>query len=219
LEALVIFGAGSVAQLALRYFATDSPYRVVAFTVDDDRRSGDRFEGLPLVGWSELPRLFPPGECDLFIALGYSQMNRARATKYEAGLALGYRLASYVSTRCSYLTEREPGDNCFVLEDNTIQQEARLGNDVFLWSGNHIGHHAVIEDHCFVSSHVVVSGHARVGAFSFLGVNATIHNGVTVAPRTLVGAGAVICGDTAEGSVWVPPRSICLPKDSDDVEL
>jgi acetyltransferase-like isoleucine patch superfamily enzyme len=65
----------------------------------------------------------------------------------------------------------------------------------------------------------VISGHVRVGEFSFLGVNSTIHNGVTVAPRTLVAAGAVISRDTKEGSVWVPAPSVCLLKDSNDVEL
>ena len=52
----------------------------------------------------------------------------------------------------------EIGENCFIFEDNTIQPFVKIGDDVVLWSGNHIGHHAEIGDHCFISSHVVISG-------------------------------------------------------------
>ena len=56
------------------------------------------------------------------------------------------------------ISPRPPGDNCFILEDNTVQPFVTIGNNVTLWSGNHIGHDSVIEDDCFISSHVVVSG-------------------------------------------------------------
>ena len=78
--------------------------------------------------------------------------------------SLGYELVSYVSSRCSFLSQYPPGDNCFILEDNTVQPFVRIGSNVTLWSGNHIGHDSVIGDHCFISSHVVVSGHVSIGA-------------------------------------------------------
>jgi len=31
-----------------------------------------------------------------------------------------------------------------------------IGNNVTLWSGNHIGHDAMIDDHGFITSHVVI---------------------------------------------------------------
>ena len=53
------------------------------------------------------------------------------------------------------------GDNCFIFEDNTVQPFVTLGNNLVLWSGNHIGHHSTLRDHCFISSHVVISGFCR----------------------------------------------------------
>ncbi len=216
---IVIFGAGDIARLAHVYFTRDSEHEVVAFTVDREYRQGDDFRGLPLVGFDEVTRLYPPDRFQMFVALSYNRMNRARAAKYEAARGLGYRLVSYVSSRCTFLTDHPVGDNCFILEDNTIQPEVRIGNDVTLWSGNHIGHDAVIEDHCFIASHVVVSGHVRIGAYCFIGVNVTLRNSITIAPRTLLGAGAVILGDTVEGGVYVPQRARLLDKTSDEVDL
>jgi len=88
-----------------------------------------------------------------------------------------------------------------------------------LWSGNHIGHDAVIGDHCFISSHVVISGRVNVGEYCFLGVNATIRNAITIAPETLVGAGSIIMTDTEPKSVYVPERTAVFKKTSDKIKL
>jgi sugar O-acyltransferase (sialic acid O-acetyltransferase NeuD family) len=216
---IVVFGAGDIARLAHHYFETDSDHRVVAFCVDRDYRRGDEFQGLPLVDFESVADRYPPSDFKMFVAVSYAKMNRVRAEKYGRARELGYELASYVSTRCSYLTDRPVGDNCFILEDNTIQPFVSIGNDVTLWSGNHIGHDSVIEDHCFISSHVVVSGHVRIGPYCFLGVNATLRNSITIAEGTLVGAGAVIMKDTVPKGVYVAGRTELFPKRSDQMEL
>lgn len=215
---LVIFGTGDVARLAHVYFRTDSPHDVAAFVVDAAFKDSDTFEGLPLVSFNDAVKRFPPSEYAAFVAIGYSRMNRARKEKYEQLRAAGYELVSYVSSRCTYLTA-PPGDNCFILEDNTVQPFVTIGNDVTLWSGNHIGHDSVIEDHCFITSHVVVSGHVRVGTGSFLGVNATVRNAITIGPESLIVAGAVITKNTPPKSVFFPERAKRAPKLSDEIEL
>ena len=216
---LVIFGAGDIARLAHFYFTRDTSHEVVGFTVDAPYRKDDAFQGLPLVDFETVTESFPPEICRMFVALSYARMNQARADACARAKRSGYALESYVSSRCTYLSDHPPGENCFVLEDNTVQPFVRIGADVTLWSGNHVGHDSTIEDHCFVTSHVVVSGNCRVGAYSFLGVNATLHNSVRLAPRTLVAAGAVVSKDTTEGAVLVPARSLLLDKTSDRIEL
>ena len=216
---LVIFGAGDIARLAHHYFTHDSPHEVAGFVVDRAYRSGDEFLGLPFADAEDVTQRFPPGEYAMFVAISYVHMNAVRAEKYATMKAAGYQLLSYVSSRCSYLSATPPGDNCFILEDNTIQPFVRIGNNVTLWSGNHIGHDSTIEDHCFITSHVVVSGHVRVGTRSFIGVNATLRNSITIAPQTLIGAGAIIMKDTKEKGVYMPERAKLFSKSSDEIEL
>jgi sugar O-acyltransferase (sialic acid O-acetyltransferase NeuD family) len=216
---LVIFGTGDIARLAHYYFTRDSEHDVVAFTVDESFRRSDDFLGLPLVAFETLTERYSPRDYAMFVAVSYARMNRVRAEKYEAARGYGYRLVSYVSSRCSYLTDHPVGDNCFILEDNTVQPFVRIGNNVTLWSGNHIGHDSIIEDHCFLASHIVVSGHVRIGQSCFIGVNATLRNSISIAPRTLIGAGAVIMKDTKEAGVYLPPRAELFHKTSDEIEL
>jgi sugar O-acyltransferase (sialic acid O-acetyltransferase NeuD family) len=191
----------------------------VAFTVDSAYRQAETFLDLPLAPFEQVVELYPPSRYSMFIGIGYSKMNHGRAAKYAEAKALGFTLVSYISSRCTFLSETPAGDNCFILEDNTIQPYVRIGNDVTLWSGNHIGHDSVIDDHVFIASHIVVSGHVHVGAYTFIGVNATLRNDIRLAPETLVGAGAVIMKNTIEKGVYLPQRAELFSKRSDQVEL
>jgi len=215
---IVIFGAGDIARLAHRYFTSDSPHDVVGFVTDREHRHGETFLGLPWIDTDQLGTRFPPSGHEAFVAISYARMNRLRAAKYAEMKDAGYRLATYVSSRCTYLTDSPPGDNCLILEDNTIQPFVTIGNDVTLWSGNHVGHDSRIGDHCFISSHVVISGHVSVGAYSFIGVNATLRNSITIGDATLIGAGSVVMKDTRPKSVYVPERTKVFPKSSDEIE-
>jgi sugar O-acyltransferase (sialic acid O-acetyltransferase NeuD family) len=216
---IVIFGAGDIARLADFYFSTDSEHEVVAFTVDAEYLTGNEFLGRPLIPFDQAASAYPPSSYKMFVALSYARMNQVREAKCNEARAAGYGLVSYVSSRCSFLTQYPFGDNCFILEDNTVQPFVRIGNNVTLWSGNHIGHDSSIGDHAFISSHVVVSGHVEIGSNCFIGVNATIGNGITVAPFTLVGAGALIMKDTTARSAFVPARTEPFRKTSDQIDL
>lgn len=216
---VVIFGAGEIAELAHYYFTHDSSHEVIAFTVDKQYRQTDTFLALPLVDFDSVVQHYPPSEYSMFIALSYSKMNKLRADKYTRAKEYGYELVSYLSSRCTFLSDVPVGQNCFILEDNTIQPFVKIGNNVTLWSGNHIGHGAVIDDHCFIASHVVISGNVHVGEYCFIGVNATLRNGITLASGTLIGAGAIIMEDTIEKGVYVPQRAKLINRKSDEVEL
>jgi len=216
---IVIFGAAVNARLAHWYFTRDSEHNVVAFTTDPGYREGDTFQGLPVVDFTTVAEAYPPSDYKMFVALGYTGMNRVRARKYQEAKALGYDIVSYVSTRCTYLSEEPPGENCFILEDNTVQPFVRIGDNVTLWSGNHIGHDSEIQSHCFISSHVVISGNCLIGEYSFLGVNSTLRDGIQIAPHTLLGAGSVIMKDTQEKGVYVPRPTQLVRDNSDDVNL
>jgi sugar O-acyltransferase (sialic acid O-acetyltransferase NeuD family) len=205
---LVIFGAGDIAQLAWFYFTHDSDREVAAFTVDREYAESPQFNGLPLVPFDEIRSRYSPDEYDMFIAVSYAKRNSVREKKFIEAQAMGYRLASYISTRLTIFPGVTTGSNCFLLEDNTIQPFVTIGDNVTLWSGNHIGHHSIIEDHCFITSQVVISGGVRVGRNCFVGVNTTIRDHVSLGDRTLIGAGSLILHSTEPGSVYVAAETM-----------
>jgi sugar O-acyltransferase (sialic acid O-acetyltransferase NeuD family) len=148
--------------------------------------------------------VFAPDAVCFFVAVSYAKINALRAEKAAAAKERGYNLASYLSSRATVFPGFELQENCFILEDNTIQPFARVGANVTLWSGNHIGHHSVIEDDVFVASHVVISGGVKIGRGSFLGVNVTIRDHVTIGERCVIGAGALVLENQPDFSVVAP---------------
>src|SRR6056297_833050 len=139
---LVIFGTGDIAELAWYYFTSEDRCEISCFTVDRDF----------------IEKKCPANEYKMFIAISYSGLNRLRAQKYFEAKQKGYSFLSYISPKATIYDNSSTGENCCVFEDNTIQPFVKIGNNVTLWSGNHVGHHSVIEDHCFITSHVVISG-------------------------------------------------------------
>ena len=200
---LVIFGAGDIAQLAHYYFDSDSGYEVVAFCVDQTHFTQAEFMGLPVVTFEDVEASYPPHQYHMFIAFSYSKLNQVRAEKYQAAKQKNYTLASYLSSKATLLNSSAIGDNCFILEDNTVQPFVQIGNNVTLWSGNHIGHHSTLHDHCFIASHVVISGGVEVGERCFIGVNATVRDHVSIGDMCVIGAGALILSDTEASGVYI----------------
>ena len=207
MKELVVFGNTDNAELAHHYFAQDERRRVAAFCVDREYLREATFRGLPVVPFEEVRERFPPETHEMFVAVGYARLNALRKEKFLAAKAMGYSLASYVSPHATVLTEHPPGENCFILEDNTIQPFVRIGNNVTLWSGNHIGHHSTIGDHTFIASHAVVSGRVAIGESCFIGVNATIRDHVKIGERCVLGAGALILADAEADGVYVGPAT------------
>ncbi|QXW17946.1 acetyltransferase [Comamonas aquatica] len=191
-EKLVIFGVGETAHLAYEYFTHDSSYEVSAFAVDVDYLKDNEFCGLPVVDISSVNQKFPSEMYKGFVAFSSGKLNRNRINMVSRAEALGYELVSYISSKAFVWHNVEIGGNCFILENNTLQPFTKIGKNVVLWSGNHIGHRSVIHDNCFISSHCVISGFCEIGDSTFLGVNCTIEDGVVIAADNFIGSGAII---------------------------
>lgn len=198
----MIFGVGDFARTAKTYLTADSDHVVVAFTVNREYADRDVLDGLPVVPFESLQHSHPPSDHEMFVAIGFSGVNRRRRAVYEDVKQQGYSLITYVSSAAVAVGGVDVGDNCFIFEANVIQPNVSIGNDVIIWSGNHIGHDSKIGDHCFIASHAVISGNVEIGASCFVGVNATLRDGVRVGPECVIGAGALIMKDTEPGSVY-----------------
>ncbi|MFE1815276.1 acetyltransferase [Metapseudomonas otitidis] len=192
---LIIVGAGEFAMIAYEYFTHDSEYEVVAFSVEKEFIKDSSLYDKPIVPFESIQEHYPPSGTEVFVAVPASQLNRLRTRLYSEAKTKGYVCATYISSRAFVWHNSKIGDNCFIFENNTIQPFVEVGNNVVLWSGNHIGHRSIIEDNCFLSSHVVVSGYCRIGSSSFIGVNATINDRINIANDCVIASGTLVNKD------------------------
>jgi sugar O-acyltransferase (sialic acid O-acetyltransferase NeuD family) len=192
---LVLIGDSAFAEIAYEYFQHDSVYEVVSFCVEREFLKRDTLFGLPVIAFEDLPGLYTPADHSFFAANVYTQKNQLRTRLYRAAKEKGYTPASYISSHAFVWPNCQIGEHCFIFENNVVQPFVKIGDNVILWSGNHIGHHSTIMDHCFFSSHVVVSGFCRIGEACFMGVNSTVANNLNIGNNCIIGAGALILSD------------------------
>lgn len=181
-------------------------------------KNKQKMNGKPVVNFDDVEHRYPPEEYDFFVAVGYSDTNKLREGICKSAKQKGYSLTSYVSSKAITWPGFKCGENCLILESNNIQPYVSIGNNVTLWSGNHIGHHSIIEDNAFISSHVVVSGGCHIKRNSFIGVNATLRDHICVEEYNIIAAGALLTKSTAAYGVYVGAPAKPLDKKSFELD-
>ena len=195
---LIIVGDSAFAEIAYEYFTHDSKYEVVAFSVEQQYIKRSTLFELPIIPFEELENRYNPKDYSFFAANVYTQRNKLRTRLYTQAKAKGFSPASYISPNAFVWRNCEIGEHCFIFENNVVQPFVKIGSNVILWSGNHIGHHSVIKDNCFIASHVVISGFVEVGESCFMGVNATVANNITIGNNCVIGAGALVLANVED---------------------
>jgi len=129
-------------------------------------------------------------------------LNKFRERIYNIGKQKGYNFYTYISSKANVFTDYI-GENCFILEDNTIQPYTKIGNNCVLWSGNHIGHHSIIEDHVFITSHTVISGMCLIKKYCYLGVNSSLKDNIVLEEGSVIGMSASVTKNTDGNSIYI----------------
>lgn len=205
---VVIFGTGKTAEVVHHRLARESDHRVVGFTVDAPYLAEREKDGLPVVAFDEVEARFPPSRHAMMVAIGYHDLNRARAGRCAAAKAKGYRLLAHVGGDARAVDPGAVGENCFVMDARSLQPGVRIGADCFVFDGARLGHHTRVGDHCWIASGAAVGGASTIGDFCFLGLNATVGHEVRIGELCFLGAGALVTKSAA-------PRSVFVARDTD----
>ncbi|MGE0590827.1 MAG: acetyltransferase [Cyclobacteriaceae bacterium] len=204
---LIIFGTGKIAEVVSYYALSECGLAIAAFTVDRASKQSDTFLGRPVVPFDELPTLYPADQFDIFIAVGYHNLNKLRAEKYTTAKALGYQAVSIVSPHAALASNVVYGENCFIMPPCIIHPYVTMGNNVFVWSGTMIGHHSVIADHCWFTSSCNIGGNVTMGENCFVALNATVSHSVRIGRVCFLGANTLVTKDLDDGKVVISESS------------
>lgn len=200
---LVIFGTGKIAEVVYYYAVHECGLKVVAFCVDASYKNLDQFLGLPVVSFEDVEHKYPPADYNMFVAIGYHDLNSLRKTKCNNAIQKGYKLVSVISPLANLPSNVKTGYNCFIMPPTIVHPCVVLGNNVFVWSGSLVGHHSTIEDNCWLTSSCNISGNVTIGANSFVAVNATIGHSVHIGKNCFVGANALVTKNLREEQVVI----------------
>jgi UDP-3-O-[3-hydroxymyristoyl] glucosamine N-acyltransferase len=92
----------------------------------------------------KLKIIFQIREYSIHVALSYRNLNKNREEKFKYFEKKNYNFASFISDKSTILTDKKNlGRNLFILEEQSIQTGVKIGDNVMIWSNNHIGHNSV----------------------------------------------------------------------------
>ena len=202
---LLIFGAGKISEAVSYYFERDSEFEIISYVVDDVFATKETFLNKPLIGLSAVENKYPAKDIYVFIATGYQGINSLRSEKYQYFKDAGYAFASYVSPYVK--GDFSLGENSIIMDNAVIQPCVEFGNNVFIWGGAMVGHHAVIEDHCWLTGGCLIGGITKLGKSTYVGLGATRGNEVQVGEQCMIGASTLLIKSIKSKTVFLEPAT------------
>lgn len=107
----------------------------------------------------------------------------------------------------------EIGMRCMIREFSSLHRGTqgggmvtKIGNDVLIMNGAHVGHDAQVGDKCIIAAHSALGGHVIMGEQAIIGGVTAIHQWVRVGDHAMVGAGVMVARD-------IPPYGVVKGED------
>lgn len=212
---LIIFGTGKIAEVVSYYAAEECGLDVAAYTVDDAYMGSGTFNGLPVIPFSEIRSLYTPANYNMFVAVGYHDLNRLRAAKCSEAILLGYDLISVVSPKAELPRDVKVGVNCFIMPPAIVHPRVTIDDNCFVWSGALVGHHSKVGKNCWITSGANVGGNVTMGNNTFIAMNATIAHSVKIGNECFLGANTLVTKHLEDKQVVIAENHKPIKMNSD----
>ena len=212
---LVILGISSFSIVMRKYIEKYTKDSVVAFSVDSKYIYQKSLDGLPVVAFEEIQTLYPQKDFHLLNTLGYRRMMEIRKSFHLRSKEMGYSLYTYISPMAE--VNSHVGEGSILLNGVSIGFNCSIGDGGIYWQNARIGEMSIIKDFTYWAPSSVGCGNLDVGERCFIGANATLRNGISLAPLTLVGAGVYMGRSVIEpNKAFKNVYPIEIPKPSDE---
>jgi len=190
-EPIILFGCGghsrSVADIILS-ISSD----VELIFVDKNAHDNEHIFGFKVV------TQYGGEKNQIFYALGN---NKIRKSLFEDIGEKG--LISVVSQKAHIGTGAKILNGCFVGNFCHIGPQSVIGENTIINNGAIIEHETKVGKHCHVGPNTTISGRCTIGDMVFVGVGATVKDGIDICANTIIGAGAVVVKDIVTSGVYV----------------
>ncbi|HWK76485.1 NeuD/PglB/VioB family sugar acetyltransferase [Microbacterium sp.] len=121
------------------------------------------------------------------------------------------RFAVFAARSARIGSTSDIGIGSILLDGAVLTADARLGRHVVVMPNCTITHDDVIDDFATLAAGVSLGGSVHIREAAYLGMNASVHPGVTVGENTTIGMGSVVLTDVPEGQTWAGVPAKHLP--------
>jgi len=167
----------------------------VVFMVSDSYFSESEVMGVPVIKRSE----FEASLYNVVVAIGDPALRKNYIEKMPAETT--FQTVIHPSAVLSKWIEIEEG--AIIMAGCVLTCNIRIGKHVHLNRHTTIGHDCVLSDYFTTAPAAVVSGNCHFGEGVYLGTNACVKQGITIADNVIIGMGAVVTKPVEQAGTYV----------------
>ena len=205
---IAIIGAGGHGRVVLDILRNNHQFDVTGFLDSNPLLQGKTVDGVEVLGDSSLISQFGPrGIGAVVVAIGDNHIREKYTQMFQQA---GIHLVSAIHPSASIADSAQIGKNVVIAAGTIVCAHARIEDSAILNTGCIVDHESHIHRNTHICPGVRLAGHVTVKPLAFVGIGATVVQGVTIGESAIVGAGAVVIKDVPPYStvVGVPARVI-----------
>ncbi len=175
---LVIFGNSTMAEIVFYYFKNFSNYKIKFFVTEKKFLKKQKIFGVDVITLEKFLKI-KQIDFEVFVALGYSEMNKKREKFYNLFKTKKYKFTNFIhpDANCYF---NKIGKNNFIMDNVSINPFSDIGDNNIFWSNVIIGHHNIIGNNNFFSGNSTISGNCKINNNCFFGVNSSTRDNLEI---------------------------------------
>ena len=197
---LILVAASGLAREVLALLRSCGDDRRIQVVDDDPRLWGMTIGGVPVTGGLEVVRGLADHE--LLICAGRGTARRAISARLRELGVSPHRYTQVVHPSVNVPDDCEIGAGSILLAHTTLTSNVRLGKHVVVMPNTSLTHDDVVEDCATICAGVSLGGNVHVETGAYLGMNASVREGLRVGADSVLGMGAALVVDLPPGQVW-----------------
>lgn len=198
---LLLIGASGLAREVLSLLRAQSDPRSVWFIDDRPALWGTSIDGVLVVGGLSEVANHPTAE--IVICVGRGAGRAALVDRLAEFNVSEGRFARVIHRSVEIPDSCEVGTGSILLAGVAMTTNVKLGQHVVIMPNVTLTHDDLVESFATLCAGVALGGHARIGEGAYLGMNASVREGIRVGRRGVLGMGAVLTQDLPSEETWV----------------
>lgn len=212
----LILGGTAFARI-LRYQMESDGLKVAGYCMSEDykkKKGLEEFDDHPVYGFESLNGLFGENGFRVYLAIGYSGMNKGREEFFCACEKRGYEIGSFIHT--SVCTDTvQIGRGNIILSGSELGLFSKIGDGNIIW-GASTAHDGEIGNFNYLTG-CVIGGETKIGNYCFVGMQAVTRDKIRIGNNCLLGMGVALNKSIPDNTVVMPPKQRFMRSNPEDM--
>jgi len=199
---IVLIGGGGYCKVVISILKKLDNFEIAGIV--DNYKAETLINGIKIIGTDDdLRDIYKSGVCWVLITVGSTKDNIKRCKLFNLAKKIGYKFPIIISPKAVVDEKVKIGKGTVIRPGCIIDVDSYIGKNCIVSTNATVGHDCIIDDHCHIAPGVHFSGFVEVGKLSFIGVAATIIQGIKIGKNVTIGAGSVVIKDIPDNVVAV----------------